>query len=84
MSSKGEIKKWMVQYDHSDGRKGIVRVTTEVRKSSDFKYGNGKTGSLTVGEYTAYYDLRYNHAKNLHVEMLKDYFGEGLVSAKEV
>lgn len=78
-----EIKKWSVEYDHRDGRKGIVEVTTEIEESANFQYGNGKSGMLTVGHYKEGYDLRYNTG-DLHMAMIKDYFGKGLVRATEV
>ena len=82
MSKK--IKNWIVEYSHSDGRAGMVKVTTEVGKSGAFDYGNGKCGALTVGDFMQGYDLRYNMEKDLHMVMLKDYFGKGLVKATEI
>lgn len=73
-----------MEYSHEDGRSGSVRVITEIRKTGGFQYGNGKAGRLVVEGYEAFYDLRYNRAKDLHMEMLKDYFGEGLVKATAV
>lgn len=71
--------KWIVEYDHHDGRNGTVQVTTEVSKSDAFCYGNGKCGALIIGGYPTVYDLRYNTEKDLHMAMIKSYFGEGLV-----
>lgn len=79
-----ETKKWIVEYSHADGRNGTVKVTTEISKSGCFDYGNGKSGALFVDGYTNVYDLRYNTADDLHMEMIKDYFGNGLVKATEV
>ncbi len=77
-----EIKRWSIKYDHHDGRKGTVEAVTEIKKSAGFNYGNGKCGALTVdGCPFVGYDLRYCSG-NLHVVMLKEYFGEGLVEAK--
>lgn len=79
-----ETKRWIVDYDHKDGRAGKVEVTTEIMKSGGFQYGNGKSGALTVKGYQPIvYDLRYNHG-DLHRLMLNDYFGKGLVEAAEV
>ena len=77
-------KKWKVDYKHSDGREGTVRVTTELQKSGAFGYGNGMGGQLTVDTYERSYDLRYCKEKDLHMVMLKEYFGAGFVSADEV
>lgn len=79
-----EVKNWSIRYSHSDGRAGTIRATTEISKSGAFSYGNGKSGALFVDGYTNLYDLRYNTADDLHMEMIKDYFGKGLVSATEV
>ena len=79
-----ETKRWSVEYSHEDGRAGTIEVTTEVGKSEAFKYGNGKYGALTVGDFIQSYDLRYNTAKDLHMVMLEDYFGKGLVKATEI
>ena len=75
---KNEVKKWKVEYDHKDGRSGVVDVTTEIRDSAS-KYGNGKCGAIQIndGEQTVY-DLRYNHG-DLHMVMIEDWFGKGLV-----
>lgn len=77
-------KTWLVKFDHADGRKGEIKVTTELQKAEGFQYGNGISGCLTAGDYPRFYDLRYNTEKDLHMVMLKDYFGEGLVSATEI
>ena len=79
-----EVKRWKVEYDHRDGRKGAVECTTEVGKSGSFDYGNGECGMLTVGDFMQGYDLRYNSAEDLHMEMLSDYFGKGLVKATRI
>lgn len=78
---KNEVKKWKVEYDHKDGRSGVVDVTTEISDSGAFKYGNGKCGAIQIndGEQTVY-DLRYNHG-DLHMVMIEDWFGKGLVKA---
>lgn len=81
---KPEIKRWRIKYDHNDGRSGTVDVTTEIRKSGAFQYGNGKSGAITVGDYIRTYDLRYCREKDLHKAMLDDYFGKGLVESVEV
>ena len=79
-----EVKRWSVEYDHHDGRKGTVGVVTEIRKSAGFQYGNGKSGALTVDGYPFIgYDLRYCGG-NLHMAMIKEYFGKGLVAATEI
>ena len=76
-------QEWDVTYDHEDGRKGTVRVTTEVFDSGASSYGNGKAGILREGHSKVSYDLRYVHG-DLHVAMLNEYFGEGLVRAETV
>lgn len=77
-----EIKKWKVEYDHKDGRAGVVNVTTEIMDSGAFTYGNGKSGAITVNDGDPrFYDLRYNHDDDLHMLMIKDWFGKGLVKA---
>lgn len=79
-----EIKKWNVEYDHRDGRKGTVKATTEVGESKAFQYGNGKYGALTIEGHKEGYDLRYCHGKDLHMVMIESYFGNGLVKATEI
>ena len=79
-----EIKNWKVEYKHNDGREGELSVTTEISKSGAFDYGNGKSGALIIDGYPNVYDLRYNTAKDLHMQMIKDYFGKGLVSATAI
>ena len=79
-----ETKKWIIKYSHADGRSGTVEATTEIKKSEAFKYGNRKYGALIIDGYPRVYDLRYNRAKDLHRVMLEEYFGDGLVEAKEV
>ena len=77
-----EIKKWAVEYSHKDGRKGKVHLTTEVSKSNAFEYGNGKHGTLAIDDdQVQSYDLRYCNEEDLHMAMIKDFFGDGLVSA---
>ena len=79
-----ELKEWIVEYDHKDGRKGTMSVTTETDKSEAFDYGNRTVGRLTTeGGTEIGYDLRYSHG-DLHRVMLDEYFGAGLISAKEV
>lgn len=80
---KEEIRTWMVEYDHKDGRSGKVTARTEVTKGGGFQYGNGKAGCLKVGDYTRVYDLRYNKG-DLHRVMIDDYFGSGLVAVTEM
>lgn len=79
-----ERKNWEVKYSHKDGRKGTVKVTTEIAESGAFKYGNGKCGMLTVERFSQSYDLRYCLEKDLHMVMLESFFGDGIVEAKEV
>lgn len=78
-----DIKKWKVKYDHKDGRSGEVDVITKILKSGAFDYGNGKAGELIINDVMQGYDLRYNNEKDLHMVMIKDYFGDGLVEAEE-
>ena len=78
-----DVKNWVVDYSHDDGRSGTVSVTTEIRKSGGFQYGNGKAGKITVEGYERFYDLRYCREKDLHMVMLEEYFGNGLVKAVE-
>lgn len=79
-----ETKKWSIEYSHADGRRGTIKATTEISKSGCFDYGNGKSGALIIDGYPNVYDLRYNTAEDLHMEMIKDYFGKGLVKATEL
>lgn len=79
-----ETKKWVVEYDHKDGRAGKVEATTEIMKSQGFDYGNGMCGALTIEGYDNVYDLRYNSDKDLHLAMIKAHFGKGLVQAIEI
>lgn len=79
-----EVKKWMVEYDHADGRQGTVEVTTEICKAGGFQYGNGKGGALIENGYPHIYDLRYCREKDLHMVMIREYFGDGLVKAEEI
>ena len=53
-------------------------------KSQGFDYGNGMCGALTIEGYDNVYDLRYNSDKDLHLAMIKDHFGKGLVQATEI
>lgn len=76
-------KKWLVTYDHKDGRAGTVEIETEVADSGAFAYGNGKAGVLRECGQTFGYDLRYCKG-DLHRVMLDEYFGNGLVKAEEV
>lgn len=76
-------KTWNVSYDHKDGRKGTVKVITEVERGKGSLYGNQKHGRLTVVTSSVVYDLRYNKG-NLHMAMLKNYFGSGFVNAVEI
>ena len=78
-----DVKRWNVQYDHKDGRSGVVEVVTEITKSGGFSYGNGKGGALIVDGYPHGYDLRYCSG-NLHMVMIKQYFGDGLIVATEI
>ena len=78
------MKQWKVKYHHNDGRSGVVSATTEVQKSGGFQYGNGKAGRLTVEGFEQIYDLRYCLENDLHMVMLKEYFGNGLVEATEL
>lgn len=79
-----EVKKWMVEYDHADGRSGRVEITTEICKAGGFQYGNGKGGALIEGGQPRVYDLRYCREKDLHMVMIREYFGDGLVKATEI
>lgn len=76
-------KKWLVTYDHKDGRAGTVEVMTEVSDSGAFAYGNRKAGALWVERQMFGYDLRYCKG-DLHRVMLDEFFGAGLVKAEEV
>lgn len=76
-------KEWTVEYSHDDGRQGTVNVTTTIEKSKNATYGNGYAGLLQVSETSQGYDLRYSKG-DLHMIMIKDYFGKGLVKATEV
>lgn len=78
-----EVKKWLVSYDHKDGRKGTVEVTTKIADSEAFNYGNRKCGILIEkGCDGVGYDLRYAKG-NLHMVMIEGYFGSGLVNCAE-
>ena len=84
MTTNIEKKKWLVAYSHKDGRHGTVEVTTEIGESGAFDYGNKKWGSLTVGDFEQPYDLRYIRGEDLHMAMLKNFFGDGIVKATEI
>lgn len=79
-----ETKKWNVKYSHIDGRSGEIEVVTEIAESGAFQYGNGKSGALIIDGYPNGYDLRYCNDKDLHMVMIRDYFGKGLVEAVAV
>lgn len=79
-----DTKKWRVEFNHRDGRSGEIEVITEIQKSVSFEYGNGKCGAVIVDGYPFVYDLRYSMEKDLHMVMLKEYFGNGLVKATEI
>lgn len=79
-----EEKNWKVQYAHADGRSGEVEAKTEISESGAFDYGNRKSGALIINGYPNGYDLRYCREDDLHMVMLKEYFGKGLVKATEV
>lgn len=83
---KEELKRWSVEYAHEDGRAGVLECTTELAKSDRLDYGNGFHGCLkVVGDgYPNVYDLRYNKEDDLHMVMLRDYFGKGLLRATEI
>ena len=74
-------KMWNVSYDHKDGRSGVVKVETEVFDSGAFAYGNGKGGCITVDDFEQGYDLRYVHDDDLHMAMIREFFGKGLIKA---
>lgn len=57
-------------------------METEVGDSEAFRYGNGKYGALIIRDFEQGYDLRYARG-DLHMVMIRDYFGDGLVTAKE-
>ena len=80
---ENEVKNWMVEYDHKDGRSGVIHVTTEIKDSGAFQYGNQKAGAITIGGESRYYDLRYEHG-DLHKLMIEDWFGKGLVKIEEM
>ena len=80
-----ETKKWIVEYDHKDGRKETIELKTEVQETKGFHYGNGKSGAIFINDFVQGYDLRYNSKdRDLHMAMIKDYFGKGLVKATEI
>lgn len=79
-----EIKKWLVCYDHNDGRSGKVKVITILEKVPGSLYGNQTYGSISingVGTASRLYDLRYEKG-DLHLLMIEDYFGAGLCSVE--
>lgn len=77
-----EVKRWVVTFDHMDGRKGTVEVVTEMYDSKAFQYGNMKSGKIIVGDGERYYDFRYIKG-NPHMIMIEDFFGKGLVTVVE-
>lgn len=79
-----ETKRWKVEFDYKDGRKGTVEFITEVGESDGFRYGNGKYGALIDGNFEQANDLRYVPANDLHRVILNEYFGDGLVKAEEL
>ena len=79
-----DIRQWSIEYSHDDGRSGTVNATTEIIKAGGFQYGNGKSGVLSIDGYDNVYDLRYCREKDLHLAMIKEYFGNGLVKATEI
>ena len=79
-----EAKRWRVEYRRFDGVSGVMEVETELTTSGCYEYGNGKAGALIVGGYPWVYDLRYNSRPDLHMVMIEDYFGKGLVKATEI
>ena len=79
-----EVKKWKVEYNHNNGRQGTTEAITEIMESGCFTYGNRKCGALIIRDYEYGYDLRYCTAKDLHMVMLEDYFGSGLIKATEL
>ena len=83
MATPNGKKKWLVTYDHKDGRAGTVEVETEVTDSGAFAYGNRKAGVLRIGREAYGYDLRYSSG-DLHRVMLDGFFGKGLVNTEEV
>lgn len=80
---KNEARKWIVVYDHKDGRSGKVEIETEITDSQAFQYGNGKCGCLRVGDISNSYDLRYSNG-DLHKTMIKKHFGNGLIEIIEI
>lgn len=78
------MKKWLVAYDHGDGRYGLVTVMTELTETKCQLYGNEKVGVLIVDGLQEIFDLRYCRDKDLHFSMLKSYFGAGLYGVKEL
>lgn len=80
-----ETKKWKIQFDHHDGRAGIVYATTTISKSKSFNYGNGLCGILVIDDFNWSYDLRYMIPGDLHRAMINDLFGtRNLVDVSEV
>ena len=78
-----ETKNWIINYREIDGSVGTLNATTEISASGFFAYGNGKAGALIINEYPTVDDLRYNTSKDLHMAMIKDYFGSNLIKATE-
>lgn len=80
-----ETKKWKIQYDYHDGRKGTDIVTTIITKSKSFNYGNGLCGILVIDDFNWSYDLRYMIPGDLHRAMINELFGSrNLVDVSEV
>lgn len=77
-----QTKRWVIEYDHKDGRAGTVEATTDIVKVEG-QYGNGKSGSLSINGYDNLFDLRYCTEDDLHMAMINQYFGNGLVKAVE-
>lgn len=75
-------KKWVVEYDHKDGRKGKANAITTLCKVDD-TYGNQTYGHFETEHYATNYDLRYCRESDLHRVMLESYFGDGIVNVFE-
>ena len=61
-----ETKTWMI---------GTEKVVTEIGVSGTFIYG-----CLSIGNLIHSYDLRYTEEADLHAYMIKDCFGDQLIS----
>ena len=75
--------------DESEWDEAFLYIRTEVGKSGAFEYGNGKAGAIffaqdnpkfgyKAGKLIEGYDLRYCPEKDLHIAMLKEYWGRNL------